>query len=75
MYLYFLFYTTMSECMIFYGPTVPEINYSIILLSVAPPGDEKNTNSHFLRFFVRSVGLPLFRSLMTDVDTYAYMST
>ena len=28
MYLYFLFYTTMSECMIFYGPTVPEINYS-----------------------------------------------
>ena len=24
-----LFYTTMSECMIFlYGPTVPEINYS-----------------------------------------------
>ena len=31
MYLYFLFYTTMSECMIFYGPTVPEINYSILL--------------------------------------------
>ena len=30
MYLYFLFYTTMSECMIFYGPTVPEINYSIL---------------------------------------------
>ena len=29
MYLYFFFYTTMSECMIFfYGPTVPEINYS-----------------------------------------------
>ena len=27
MYLYFLFYTTMSECMIFYGPTVPEINF------------------------------------------------
>ena len=22
------FYTTMSECMICYGPTVPEINYS-----------------------------------------------
>ena len=30
MYLYFLFYTTMSECMILYGPTVPEINYSIL---------------------------------------------
>ena len=29
---------------------------------VAPPGGEKNTNSSFLRFFVRSV--PLFRSLM-----------
>ena len=24
-------YTTMSECMIFYGPIVPEINYSILL--------------------------------------------
>ena len=23
-----IFYTTMSECMIFYGPIVPEINYS-----------------------------------------------
>ena len=29
---------------------------------VAPPGGGKNTNSRFLRFFVRSV--PLFRSLM-----------
>ena len=28
------FYTTMSECMIFYGPTVPEINYSIIFYSM-----------------------------------------
>ena len=27
-YYVLLFYTTMSECMIFYGPTVPEINYS-----------------------------------------------
>ena len=34
MYLYFLFYTTMSECMIFYGPTVPEINYSILFYSI-----------------------------------------
>ena len=30
----FLFYPTMSECMIFYGPTVPEINYSILLLEI-----------------------------------------
>ena len=30
----FLFYTTMSECMIFYGPTVPEINYSILFYNV-----------------------------------------
>ena len=35
MYLYFLFYTTMSECMIFYGPTVPEINYSSSSSSIA----------------------------------------
>ena len=34
MYLYFLFYTTMSECTIFYGPTVPEINYSILFYSI-----------------------------------------
>ena len=34
MYLYFLFYTTMSECMIFYGPTVPEINYYILFYSI-----------------------------------------
>ena len=27
------FYTTMSECMIFYGPIVPEINYSILFYS------------------------------------------
>ena len=24
----------MSECMIFYGPTVPEINYSILFYSI-----------------------------------------
>ena len=28
---FYLFYTTMSECMLFYGPIVPEINYYIIL--------------------------------------------
>ena len=28
--LVFFFYTTLSECMICYGPTVPEINYSIL---------------------------------------------
>ena len=28
---FYLFYTTMSECMIFYGHIVPEINYYIIL--------------------------------------------
>ena len=39
-----------------------------VVLSVAPPGGEKNTNSRFLRFFVRSV--PLFRSLMlTPMDS------
>ena len=38
MYLYFLFYTTMSECMIFYGPTVPEINYSILFYSIRADG-------------------------------------
>ena len=28
MYFFFLFfYTAMSDCMIFYGPIVPEINY------------------------------------------------
>ena len=38
---------------------------------VVPPGGWKNTNSSFLRFFVRSV--PLFRSLMlTPMD---YMSS
>ena len=31
---FFLFYTTMSECMICYGPTVPEINYSILFYSI-----------------------------------------
>ena len=31
----FIFYTTMSECMIFYGPTVPEINYSILFYKTA----------------------------------------
>ena len=30
----FFFYNTMSECMIFYGPTVPEIIYSILLYSI-----------------------------------------
>ena len=29
-FFFFFFYTTMSECMIFYGPIVPEINYSIL---------------------------------------------
>ena len=32
-----------------------------VVLQGAPPGGEKNTNSRFLRFFVRSV--PLFRSV------------
>ena len=35
---YYYFYTTMSECMIFYGPIVPEINYSILIVSL--PGVE-----------------------------------
>ena len=46
---------------------------------VAPPWRwDKNTNSRFSRFFVRSV--PLFRSLcpafsFADVDTYVYIIT
>ena len=28
----FFFYTTISDCMIFYGPIVPEINYYYLFL-------------------------------------------
>ena len=29
-YICFFFYTTLNDCILFYGPIVPEINYSIL---------------------------------------------
>ena len=29
-YMWFFFYTTLYDCILFYGPLVPEINYSIL---------------------------------------------
>ena len=43
-----------------------------LFLQGAPPDGEKNTNSRFLRFLVRSV--PLFRSLMLTPMECAYFN-
>ena len=33
-YICFFFYTTLYDCILFYGPIVPEINYSILFYSI-----------------------------------------
>ena len=44
----------MSECMIFYGPTVPEINYSILFYSI---------RRRRRRFFLLQFSLPSYVGL------------